>query len=51
MNADEKKKQAAEAALEYVVPGSVLGVGTGSTVTHFIDALATRMKGAWPVRL
>jgi ribose 5-phosphate isomerase A len=46
MNADEKKKQAAEAALEYVVPGSILGVGTGSTVNHFIDALAKRMKGA-----
>jgi ribose 5-phosphate isomerase A len=46
MNADEKKKMAAEAALEYVVPGSILGVGTGSTVNHFIDALAARMKGA-----
>ena len=46
MDADEKKKMAAYAALDYVVPGTVLGVGTGSTVNHFIDALAERMKGA-----
>ncbi len=46
MDADEKKKMAAEAALDYVVPGSILGVGTGSTVNHFIDVLAQKMKGA-----
>ncbi len=46
MNADEKKKLAAYAALEYVVPGSVIGVGTGSTVNHFIDAIAEKMKGS-----
>ena len=46
MNADEKKKQAAYAALDYVESGSVIGVGTGSTVNHFIDALAEKMKGA-----
>ncbi|MDJ0832528.1 MAG: ribose-5-phosphate isomerase RpiA [Gammaproteobacteria bacterium] len=46
MTADEKKKQAALAALEYIEPGSVIGVGTGSTVNHFIDAIAERMKGA-----
>lgn len=37
------------AALEYVVPGEIVGVGTGSTVNKFIDALATikhRIKGA-----
>jgi ribose 5-phosphate isomerase A len=39
MTADEMKKQAALAALEYVTEG-VIGVGTGSTVNHFIDALA-----------
>jgi ribose 5-phosphate isomerase A len=43
MNADELKKQAAEAALEYVT-GGIIGVGTGSTVNHFIDYLAT-IKG------
>ncbi len=46
MTADEKKKLAAIAALEYVEPGSVIGVGTGSTVNHFIDAIAEKMKGA-----
>ncbi len=48
MNADAMKKQAAEAALSYV-EGGVIGVGTGSTVNHFIDALATirgRIEGA-----
>ncbi|EGV19274.1 ribose-5-phosphate isomerase RpiA [Thiocapsa marina] len=36
---DAMKKQAAEAALSYVEEG-IIGVGTGSTVNHFIDALA-----------
>ena len=40
MNQNEAKKAAAEAALKYLVPGEVLGVGTGSTVNFFIDALA-----------
>jgi ribose 5-phosphate isomerase A len=39
MNADDLKKQAAQAALDYV-KGGVIGVGTGSTVNHFIDCLA-----------
>ena len=38
---DQAKKMAAEAALEYVKPGMVVGVGTGSTVNFFIDALAS----------
>ncbi|ABM02455.1 ribose-5-phosphate isomerase [Psychromonas ingrahamii 37] len=49
MTQDEMKKAAAYAALEYVQPDSIVGVGTGSTVTHFIDALATikdLIKGA-----
>lgn len=41
MTQDDKKKAAAYAALEYVEKGSIVGVGTGSTVNHFIDALAT----------
>lgn len=40
MTQDEAKKAAAEAAIKYVVPGEPLGVGTGSTVNYFIDALA-----------
>ena len=39
MDATEKKRQAAEAALEFVEPGVVLGVGTGSTVNQFIELL------------
>ena len=48
MNQDEMKKQAAKAAMDYV-EGGVIGVGTGSTVNHFIDFLATvkgRIDGA-----
>jgi ribose 5-phosphate isomerase A len=48
MNQDEMKKQAARAALDYV-EGGIIGVGTGSTVNHFIDFLATvkgRIEGA-----
>lgn len=41
MSQDAQKKAAAEAALEYVETGAVIGVGTGSTVNFFIDALAT----------
>lgn len=41
MNQNEKKKLAAYAALEYVQADAIIGVGTGSTVMHFIDALAT----------
>jgi ribose 5-phosphate isomerase A len=37
---DELKAQVGRAALAYVQPGQWLGVGTGSTVNHFIDALA-----------
>jgi len=40
MSQDQLKKQAAEAALEYIIPDTVVGVGTGSTVNFFIDALA-----------
>ena len=49
MNQDELKRQAALAALEYVKPGTIVGVGTGSTVNHFIDGLATikhKIEGA-----
>jgi ribose 5-phosphate isomerase A len=46
---DELKTQVAAAALEEVIPGELVGVGTGSTVDRFIDALATirqRVPGA-----
>ncbi|MBM7072743.1 ribose-5-phosphate isomerase RpiA [Shewanella sp. 202IG2-18] len=41
MTQDEMKKAAGWAALEYVEKDTIVGVGTGSTVNHFIDALAT----------
>lgn len=41
MTQDELKALVGRAALEHVVRGAVIGVGTGSTVNHFIDALAT----------
>ena len=41
MTQDELKALVGRAALQHVIPGSVVGVGTGSTVNHFIDALAT----------
>lgn len=49
MTQDEMKKEAGWAALKYVEAGSIVGVGTGSTVKHFIDALGTMkddIKGA-----
>lgn len=42
--ADDMKKAAAEAALDYVSNGDIVGVGTGSTANHFIDFLG-RNKG------
>ena len=49
MTQDEMKKNAAWAALKYIPRHTVVGVGTGSTVNHFIDALASiknEIKGA-----
>ena len=49
MTQDELKTLVGRAALDFVVPGSVVGVGTGSTVNKFIDALAdqrARIVGA-----
>ncbi|MDF7681416.1 ribose-5-phosphate isomerase RpiA [Enterobacteriaceae bacterium ESL0689] len=41
MTQDELKKTVGWAALRYVQPGTIVGVGTGSTASHFIDALGT----------
>ena len=46
---DELKALVGQAALRYIVPGDIVGVGTGSTVNKFIDALATvkdQVRGA-----
>ena len=49
MTQDELKALVGQAALAYVVPGEIVGVGTGSTVNKFIDALASmkdQIRGA-----
>ncbi len=40
MSQNEQKRAAAHAALDYIVAGEIIGVGTGSTANYFIDALA-----------
>lgn len=47
MTQDELKALVGRAALDYVVAGQLVGVGTGSTANHFIDALAT-IKDRFP---
>ncbi len=49
LSQDDLKTLVGKAALKYVVPGEIVGVGTGSTVNKFIDALASmkdQIKGA-----
>jgi len=49
VNQDDMKRKVAKAALEYIVPDTIIGVGTGSTANMFIDALAgmrERIDGA-----
>ena len=49
LSQDALKTLVGQAALKYVVPGEIVGVGTGSTVNKFIDALGTikdQIKGA-----
>jgi len=49
LSQDELKTLVGQAALQYVQPGEIVGVGTGSTVNKFIDALATikdQIRGA-----
>lgn len=41
MTQDELKKAVGWAALKYVTSGTIVGVGTGSTAAHFIDALGS----------
>ena len=44
MSQDQQKRAAAQAALDFIEPGEIIGVGTGSTTNFFIDALAS-VKG------
>ena len=44
MSQDQQKCAAAKAALDFIEPGEIIGVGTGSTTNFFIDALVS-VKG------
>ena len=44
MSQNQQKQAAAEAALDFIEPGEIVGVGTGTTTNFFINALST-MKG------
>jgi len=41
MNQDQKKRAAGVSALQFIAPDAIIGVGTGSTIKHFIEALKT----------
>ena len=47
---DQQKAQAAQKAVEYINEGQILGLGTGSTVHHFLTALGTRVQDGLRVR-
>jgi len=47
---DQLKAQAAQKAVEFVQDGHVLGLGTGSTVHHFLTALGKRLQSGLRVR-
>jgi len=47
---DALKKMAADAAVEYVKDGQVVGLGTGSTFRHVVARLAERVKGGLRIR-
>jgi ribose 5-phosphate isomerase A len=49
VNTEEQKKAAALAALDYIKPGMKVGLGTGSTASHFIAALGERVKAGLDV--
>src|SRR2546427_554626 len=47
---DELKRNAAEAALAYVKPGMILGLGTGSTARHFLAGVARLVAGGMDIK-
>ena len=54
LNQNILKKKLAIAALDYIQPASIIGVGSGSTINHFIDALASikhKIEGVVPASL
>ena len=49
MTADEQKRAAARAALHYVKPGMKIGLGTGSTASHFIDCIGDMVEAGFDI--
>ena len=49
MDIEAQKRAAAACALDFVVPGMRLGLGTGSTARHFVELLAERIRGGLEV--
>jgi ribose 5-phosphate isomerase A len=49
VTADDLKKAAAQAAVAHVSSGMKLGLGTGSTAKHFVDALGDKVKQGWDI--
>ena len=47
---DQRKREAAERALELVTPGMKLGLGSGSTARHFVDLVGRRVAGGLKIR-
>lgn len=47
---DEEKRLAANAAVEYVKDGMIIGVGSGTTVKYFIDALAVKVSNGLKIK-
>ena len=47
LSADDQKKAAALAAMDYVTDGMKLGLGTGSTAKHFVDFIGEKVKQGW----
>ena len=47
MTPDELKQAAADAAVAYIASGMKLGLGTGSTARHFVDAVGKKVKQGW----
>lgn len=49
MDIEAQKRQAAAVAVEWVRPGMLLGLGTGSTASHFVELLAEKVRGGLEV--
>jgi ribose 5-phosphate isomerase A len=48
-SADDRKRAAAQKALDLVTDGMIVGLGTGSTAAHFVAALGEKVKSGWKI--